>query len=69
MNDWEDLGNPEIMGINGVQSYINTKDTFGYRIPKPTIHTNLFAEAGEIAKDLETKNDEREKAVKSLKEF
>ena len=57
------------MGINGVQSYINTKDTFGYRIPKPTIHTNLFAEAGEIAKDLETKNDEREKAVKSLKEF
>ena len=67
LGDWSDLGDNAVMGINGVQNYINSKETFGYRLPKPTIHTSLFSEAGSVANALELKNTEREKAVAGLK--
>ena len=56
LGDWSDFGDSAIMGINGVQNYINSKDTFGYRLPKPTIHTSLFSEAGDVANALDLKN-------------
>ncbi len=66
LGDWEDLAVPGVMGINGVQNYINTKETYGYRLARPTINTSLFSQAGDISNALNLKNDERKKAVAGL---
>ena len=68
VNDWADLANPLVMA-GDIQGYINTRDTIGYRLPRPTIHSDLFRQAGDVAGLLEEQESNKEKVVAGLKDF
>ena len=58
-NDWSDLGDVNVMGgFEAAVGYVNTKETLGYRLPPPSIHSELIKEAVELSTVLEKKNSE-----------
>jgi hypothetical protein len=58
--DWNDYYDDlsVLGGVKDAQSYLDDPKTQGYRLERPHIATELFGEAGQLAKGLEWKGEQ-----------
>jgi len=69
--DWGDYYNDLSIlgGTKDAQTYLDDPKTQGYRLERPHIATELYKEAGNLAKGLEWKGKEQQTIKKSLQDW